>query len=389
MLNDSTDGRAFSVILLAKNMEGFNNLSRLVTLAHEHDPKAPKITKSQLQAHAEGLICLSFSVVGELCTLLLESKDTEARKVSDWYQSVFGNDYFYELQNHGLPKEAIAMNKLLNLAYQSKVPVVLSNDCHYLLGADSTAIDALNCLRKGIKMNHPRAKRFACNEYYFKKAGEMRRLYDFPPQLITNTVEIAHRVELDLTSLIPNNPGLLSAFKQARKCVRDYDPKAIIRYIMQVPHLRIELQRGTAAVLFEHLKSELRDYELVPYAEYKVWAPSELYGAVLKLMGVEKGDRTRLCKLIPDRAHSLVDAILISTDFSLFATEDYLYSKATDIADTIIKTIMMQRISLDSIALIPKAAKVPLFTDSDGKHGCQFDRVTLNRMGIVTIEGVV
>lgn len=85
------------------NGNGYANLCRLITLAHEYDPLAPKISKSQLQVYAEDLICLSFSVVGELCTLLLEGRDEEARQVSDWYYSVFGDDYYYEIQNHGLP----------------------------------------------------------------------------------------------------------------------------------------------------------------------------------------------------------------------------------------------------------------------------------------------
>ncbi|MDZ4181597.1 MAG: PHP domain-containing protein, partial [Candidatus Cloacimonadaceae bacterium] len=199
VINDIGDGRAFSVILLAQNLRGFFHLSRLITLAHEHDPQHPGISKSQLKAHSEGLICLSFSVVGELCTLLLEGSITEAIKVMDWYREVFGERYFLEIQNHGLPREAIAMNALLNLAFDSKIPVVMTNDCHYIQRKDSLAIDALNCIRKGIDFAHPDAKRFACNEYYFKTPAEMWELVNFPPQLIDNTLEIAKRIELDLT----------------------------------------------------------------------------------------------------------------------------------------------------------------------------------------------
>ncbi len=152
VLNDPGDGRTFSLILLAKNGCGYENLCRLITLAYERNPATPKITKSQLAEHAQDLICLSFSVVGELCTLLLEGKDDEAKQVSDWYYDVFGEDYYYEVQNHGLPQEAVAMNKLLHLTYDTKIPVVLTNDCHYLERKDSVAIDALNCIRKGIDL---------------------------------------------------------------------------------------------------------------------------------------------------------------------------------------------------------------------------------------------
>ncbi|MCK9158814.1 MAG: PHP domain-containing protein, partial [Candidatus Cloacimonas sp.] len=83
VLNDPGDGRIFSVILLAKNGFGYSNLCRLITLAYERDSATPKFTKSQLAEHAQDLICLSFSVVGELSTLLLEGKDDQARQVSD------------------------------------------------------------------------------------------------------------------------------------------------------------------------------------------------------------------------------------------------------------------------------------------------------------------
>ncbi|HRU78794.1 MAG TPA: PHP domain-containing protein, partial [Rectinema sp.] len=117
VLNDPGDGRTFSLIMLAKNGYGYENLCRLITLANERDPATLKITKSQLAEHAQDLICLSFSVVGELCTLLLEGKDDEAKQISDWYYDIFGEDYYYEIQNHGLPQEAVAMNKLLHLTY--------------------------------------------------------------------------------------------------------------------------------------------------------------------------------------------------------------------------------------------------------------------------------
>ncbi len=138
--------------------------------------------------YAQDLICLSFRVVCELCTLLMEGKNDEAKLVSDWYYDVFGENYFYEVQNHGLSQEAVAMNKLLQLAYDTKIPVVLTNDCHYLEPKDLFAIDALNCIRKGIDFNHQEAKRFACNKYYFKTPKEMRTLYNFPPKLIKNTL---------------------------------------------------------------------------------------------------------------------------------------------------------------------------------------------------------
>jgi len=200
VLNDLSDGRTFSLILLAQNLKGFHNLSRLISLAYENDSTDPRISKSQLIAHSEALICLSFSVVGELGTLLLEGRQDDALKVINWYKSVFGDRYYLEFQNHGLPQETLAMNLLLNLAYQTKIPVVLTNDCHYLDKRQSEAIDALNCIRRGIEFKSAESKRFACNEYYFKSSHEMKKLICHPAEAISNTLAIAERIELDLLS---------------------------------------------------------------------------------------------------------------------------------------------------------------------------------------------
>ncbi|PKN72323.1 MAG: hypothetical protein CVU50_07990 [Candidatus Cloacimonetes bacterium HGW-Cloacimonetes-3] len=283
VLNDKTDGRAFSIILLAKNLEGFNNLSRLINLAHNRDPGVPKISKTQLQECDAGLICLSFSVVGEICTLLLENRDKEARVVSDWYKSIFNDNYYYEVQNHGLPREAIAMNKLLNMSYNSKVPVVLTNDCHYMERKDSIATDALNCIRKGIDFGHLDAKRFACNEYFFKTAKEMKSLFCFPPQLFSNTLSIADSIELDL-------------------------------YTESVENI------------------------VLPRIEYVNWDTKSIYREVLKVFRVPDRKIAELCDMIPLCAKTLIEAILQSTDFSCFSAEDYVCCEALDIAEKLIGT---------------------------------------------------
>ncbi len=94
VLNDISDGRAISVILLAKDLAEFHNLSSLITLAYEYNSQMPRITKTQLSQNNTGLICLSFSVVGELCTLLLEDRNQETLQVSNWYAGIFGDDYY-------------------------------------------------------------------------------------------------------------------------------------------------------------------------------------------------------------------------------------------------------------------------------------------------------
>ena len=382
--NDLGDGMVFSVILLAKNGSGYENLCRLITQAHEHDPQAPKITKRQLREHSQNLICLSFSVVGEICTLLLEGKDEQARQVSDWYYEVFGEDYFYEIQNHGLPSEAVAMNKLLNLAYQTKIPVVLTNDCHYMDRSDSLAIDSLNCIRKGLDFAHPEAKRFACNEYYFKSPKEMKALKGFPPELTKNTLEIADKIdvtdgyipiaEIDLSA--PRVVGLLSS----------YSPTLRIKFKPRSRHITVSLMDHKSADVLEHLRQQLLDYDLVHFTEYDPWTPRSIYSEVLKTMKVPEEKIKELCGSIPAGAKTLREAILMNVDFSCLSSEDYMCSLAAEIGDTLINTFKEEITSRHNYALIPKGIPVPVVQDIDGQPRCQYDIRRMEEAGFVTIE---
>ncbi len=384
VLNDPGDGRAFSVILLAKNGCGYENLCRLITLAYERDPATPKITKSQLAEYAQDLICLSFSVVGELCTLLLEGKDEEAKQVSDWYYDVFGEDYYYEVQNHSLPQEAVAMNKLLNLTYDTKIPVVLTNDCHYLERKDSVAIDALNCIRKGIDFSHQEAKRFACNEYYFKTPKEMRALYNFPPQLIKNTLAITDKIDVTV-GYIPVSESNLNV-PRVVEILHGFSPSLQIKFKPNSKHIRVSLMDNKSAEVLEHLLIQLPDLELIHFTEYESWTPRSIYEVVLKSMKVTDEKIKELCGLIPSEAKTLREAVLKSTEFSCLSSEDYICSLAVEIGDTLINTFKEERPLRNNFALIPKSMAVPVVRDIDGQQRCQYAVWNVEDSGFITIE---
>ena len=384
ILNDSGDGRAFSVILLAKNGCGYENLCRLITLASEYDVLAPKITKSQLAKHSQDLICLSFSVVGELCTLLLEGKDGQARQVSDWYYDVFGEDYYYEIQNHGLPQEAVSMNKLLKLSYETKIPVVLTNDCHYIERNDSVAIDALNCIRKGIDFSHLDAKRFACNEYFFKTPKEMRALHNFPPQLIKNTLAIADKINVT-DGYIPVSESDLNV-SMVVDILRCLSHSLRIKYKPNGKHIWVSLMEHKSAEVLEYLRNQLPDFELIHFTEYESWTPRSIYAAVLKSMKVPEAKIKELCGLIPSEAKSLREAVLISVDFSCLSSGDYVCSLASDIGDTLIHTFKEERLHRHNYALIPKSMAVPVVRSIDENPRCQYDSNYITDVGIISLK---
>lgn len=367
VLNDDSDGRAFSVILLAKNLQGFHNLSNLLTSAYENDPLAPKITKSQLNLHTKGLICLSFSVVGEMCTLLLENREEEALQVSKWYQSRFGEDYYYEIHKHGLPKEAIAMNKLLNMANYTKVPLVLANDCHYLDQTDSIAIDAINCARKGLDFTHLDAKRFACNEYYFKNPAEMSALYNSPKELISNSLQIADKIELDLTECYSKSK--VSSLSQSLiiDAINDFEGNISPKAAFNDLHLQINLPQEEIKLLLQQLKSALPEYRLIPFTEYMPWTPQEISAEVLRILGVKQAE--------------LPTADPIPT----FSADNYLYAQAKVIAKNMLNSWKEVGPSSNDFVVIPKDLAVPVVTDSKGNTRCQFAKESLHKMGLLTL----
>ncbi|HOY83775.1 MAG TPA: PHP domain-containing protein [Candidatus Syntrophosphaera sp.] len=384
ILNDPGDGRIFSMILLAKNGCGYANLCRLITLAYEQDALAPKITKSQLAEHAQDLICLSFSVVGELCTLLLEGKDDHARQVSDWYHKVFGEDYYYEVQNHGLPQEAVAMNKLLNLAYETKIPVVLTNDCHYMERQDSVAIDALNCIRKGIDFRHPDAKRFTCNEYYFKSPKEMKALVGFPPQLIKNTLAIADKINV-LDGYIPVFESELNV-PRVVEILRGFSHSLRIKFKPNNKHIVVSLREHKSAEVLEHLSMQLQDFDLIHFTEYESWIPRSIYAAVLTTMKVPEVKIKELCGLIPSEAQTLREAVLLSTDFSCLSSEDYVCSLASQIGDILISTFKEEGLLRHNYALIHKGMAVPVVRDKGGNKRCQYDQKDIANIGLQSLD---
>jgi DNA polymerase III alpha subunit len=385
VVNDISDGRVFSLILIAQNLVGFHNLSRLISLAHKYDSSDPKIYKSHLVAHNEGLLCLSFSVVGELSTLLLEDKPDDALQTIDWYKSVFGDRYYLEFQNHGLPSESYAMSRLLNLAFETKTQVVLTNDCHYLEKYQSEAIDALNCIRQGIDIKSAESKRFACNEYYFKTPQEMKKLISHPPNAISNTIKIAESVELDLLSELPiqMNQNVSDILDKVRPSIL---PDCT--YISNKAKNRVNLHipSGMRDDLVETLHNSFSDFQIVPVSTYSRYSTKNLFSAVARVFGVSADKIEWLTDMMPKYSKSVFDAIMQSIDFSCFALENYIYSTVVGITSDLEGIFEHVGYMPTVYALIPKKSLLPIMISKHGIPYSQFDTHTLEQLGYPTLN---
>ena len=188
------DTNPYHLVLLARSEEGYRNLIELSTRAHlEGYYYRPRIDAELLTAHAGGLIALSACQSGEISRLLLQGRRTEAEQRARWYQELFGPDGFYlELQFHeGLPESAELNAALADLGRRLNIPLVATNDVHYVRREDAEAHELLLCIQTGTTMSDPRRLRLPGADYYLRSPEEMQALFASYPQAIENTCRIA------------------------------------------------------------------------------------------------------------------------------------------------------------------------------------------------------
>ncbi|MFQ5588702.1 MAG: DNA polymerase III subunit alpha [Nitrospiria bacterium] len=191
----------YHLILLAANQTGYKNLMKLVSIANlEGFYYKPRIDKEVLERHAEGLIGLSGCLRGEIPYLLARDLQKEAYAAADDYQRIFGKEHFFiEVQDNGLDLQVKVNRQLVELADKKGIPLVATNDCHYLHKEDAHAHDIMLCLQTGKTFNMPNRMRFETKELYLKSGEEMAAAFSELPQAVTNTVRIADMIDLDLS----------------------------------------------------------------------------------------------------------------------------------------------------------------------------------------------
>ena len=158
----------------------------------------PRIDDKLIQEHSEGVICLSACLAGEILQNLLDNRYEEARRRVLWFKSVFGDRYYLELQDHGLEEQKRTNPLLVRLAHECGVPLVCTNDIHYIEQADAQAQEVLLCIGTGSKLKEEGHFRFPCQEFYFKTPQQMKELFSWCPEAIENTRKVAERCNLEI-----------------------------------------------------------------------------------------------------------------------------------------------------------------------------------------------
>lgn len=189
------------LLLLAKDEQGYKNLIKLTTAAHlEGYYYKPRIDKELLQQHHEGLIALSGCLASEVPELIHTDQLPKARETIDWFKQVFGaENYYLELQNHGIAEQAKVNRHLIPWAKEFGLKVVATNDVHYIEKGHSHAHDCLICLGTQTTLQDQRRMRYAPEQFFLRSAEEMKALFAEVPEAVQNTLEVAEKCNVELT----------------------------------------------------------------------------------------------------------------------------------------------------------------------------------------------
>lgn len=250
------------LILLAKDLKGYENLVYLISQAHlEGNFFKPRIDKELLSKYREGLIGTSACLRNEIAQYFLQGRVKDAEKSLDDFQNIFGPDHFYlEMHNHGLEVEEQVRNFYKKLAKQTGVPLVAANDVHYVAKNHARAHEILLCIQTGAKLSDEKRLRFPSDEFYLKSPEDMERLFSDTPEALENTVEIAKRCNLELVFGKDKFPAYPAPEGKTRE--------AYLREICEQGMVRCYGERSQEVELQERLEFEIAVIEKMGFISY-------------------------------------------------------------------------------------------------------------------------
>ncbi len=256
------EGYGDHLVLLCENMTGYRNLIEMVSRSFtEGFYSKPRVDEELLRRHSEGLIALSACLGGRIPKLLTKGDFAAAEETARRYAEFFGKDRFYiEIQDHGLAEQKAILPSLVRLAETCGLPLVATNDCHYLRRRDAETQAILMCIQTNTTVDAGRPAAFATDEFYLKDTNEMEMIFRKYPEAIANTARIAERcnVEFDFsTTYLPKFP-----------CPAGEDSVACLR---RLAFAGLESRIGRGQVVFDtHTREEYlsrMEYELSVIAE--------------------------------------------------------------------------------------------------------------------------
>lgn len=251
------------LVLLAENERGYRNLLALATIAHTEGAYIiPRLNKEVLARHSEGLIALSACREGEVARLLLAGDEQGAKIAASWYRQTFGPDRFYlELEDHGLEQERRLNARLVKLSEETGIPLVVTNNVHYVRQSDHVQHDILLAIGEGKTVSEENRFRYETDQYYLKSGEEMAASFAYAPQALANTVAIAERCNLELSfgaHILPKFP--LPAGQDPTEFLRELCEQGCLeRYGEMTPQVRKRLDHELSIIT----RTGFTDYFLI------------------------------------------------------------------------------------------------------------------------------
>lgn len=258
----------YHLILLAKNETGYRNLMKLCSIGHLRGYHyKPRIDLEHLAAHAEGLICTSSCLGGEVSQHLLYGRYEEAKAAALRYRGIFGDDFYLEIQDHGLTEQKKVMQEMIRLSRDIGVPLVATNDVHYVRESEHAVQEILICIGTGKTLDDEDRLQLKTSQLYLKSPEEMGRLFAHVPEALENTVRIAEACQLQLAfgrSILPEFRPLPEG-KTAFAYLAELCEEGLRRRYESVPEWKSEAWRES---LEGRLRYELSVIEGMGYSDY-------------------------------------------------------------------------------------------------------------------------
>ena len=270
--SDKIDGSGWHLVVLAKNLQGYKNLIKLVSKSWtEGFYYRPRIDKEILEQYSEGLIVSSACLGGEISRKVDSDQINEAEEAVQWYKKIFGDDYYLELQRHKTnrpdadqttyPKQERVNKELIRIAQKYNVKIIATNDVHFVNEEDADAHDRLICLSTGKDFDDPDRMKYTKQEW-LKTTEEMNRIFADIPEALTNTLEVAEKVEfysIDNAPLMPFYPidpsfGTEESYKKLypkEKLIEEFGEKTFYRLGDYDKVIRVKLEADYLAHLTE------------------------------------------------------------------------------------------------------------------------------------------
>ena len=264
--------RSNHLVLLCENEEGYRNLIQLVSTGFlEGFYYKPRVDHELLAQHSKGLIALSACLRGEVADALLSEKYEQARANAHRLRDIFGKgNFFLEVQDQGIEVETRVNRDLVKLSRESGIPLVATNDCHYLTKSDAHAQEVLMCIQTGKTMSDSQRMKFATDQFYFKTAEEMAQVFRELPDAVGRTVAIADRCNLKIQRV--SNPFPEFRVPEGETTDSYFEKVARQGFAQRVPQLERlaahNLLRHSLAEYEQRLSDEIRMIQKMRFAGY-------------------------------------------------------------------------------------------------------------------------